>query len=118
MSQNIVPEVFRNSNGAVVGRLGHDGYLEKRGLEYRKHHLHRFGGWATESKHLDELEAAGGRGVRLVLADGPIYEAPLSAWRQHGYRPGGLTGDQTVLPDRFWTVQGPGARQLALTLPP
>ena len=107
---------FRNTNGAVVGRLAVDRYLEKRGLDFRKHHLHRFGGWATESSHIDQLRAAGGRGVRLVLRDGRVFESSLSLWEQHGYRPSSLHSAQTVLSDRFWTVAVPGVRQLALSL--
>jgi hypothetical protein len=110
------PPQFRNGNGKAVGRLAEDGFLEKRGLDFRKHHLHSFGGWATETCHLEELREGGGRGIRLVLADGRIWESSLSAWESHGYRPRGLDSDQTVLPDRHWRISQPGVRQLALAM--
>lgn len=107
---------FRNGSGTVVGSLTEDGLLEKRGLDFEKHHLHRFGGWATETRHLEELRNAGGRGIRLVLRDGTVLESSLSAWERHSFRPMGLESDQTVLPDRFWAVHPAGGRQLRLAL--
>ena len=115
MSQAILSENFRSANGVVVGRLAEDGYLEKN-LDYRKHHLHRFGGWATEASHLDQLRELGGRGVRLILLDGRVLESTLTEWERHSYRPKGLDSDQAVLPDRCWTPIVPGAQQLTMVL--
>ena len=105
---------FRTARGTVVGRLGPDGFLEKRGLDYAAHHLHRFGAWATEAHHLDQLQYVQGRGVRLHLSDGRTFESTIEDWCRHSYRPKGLESDQLVLPDRFWRVATPGVRQLAL----
>ena len=116
MPQAIISGPYRNANGVTVGRLADDGYLEKTGLDYRKHHLFSFGGWATESSHLDQLRADGGRGIRLILRDGHVYESELPQWERHSYKPKGLESDQAVLPDRYWRVSVPGARQLTMSL--
>ena len=116
MSQTILSELFRNANGSVVGRLAEDGYLEKRGLDYATHHLYAFLGWATETSHLEQLKAVGGRGIRLILLDGRTFEAPLSVWEKHGYQPAGLESDQCVLPDRYWKKVEPGVEQLSMAL--
>jgi len=109
--------VFRNTGGKVVGQLSNDGYLEKVGLDRNKHRLRSYGGWATETAHIDQLRQLGGRGVRLVLVDGTILESRLSAWEEHGFRPKGLESEQTVLPDRYWyTASTPLGRQLALAI--
>jgi hypothetical protein len=108
-------ETFRNARGSVVGRLSPDKYLEKRGLCFESHHLHRFGGWATEASHLDQLEALGGRGIRLLLTDGRTLESTIEDWRRHSYQPPSLESRQRVLPDRYWRVMpAGGATQLAL----
>ena len=116
MSQAIISEPYRNANGVTVGRLAGDGYLEKTGLDYRMHHLFSYGGWATESSHLDQLRADGGRGIRLILRDGRVFESTLAQWELHSYKPKGLESDQAVLPDRYWRVNAPGARQLVMAL--
>jgi len=114
---NANDRVFRNASGKVVGQLSSDGYLEKTGLDRNKHRLRSYGGWATETRHIDQLRQLGGKGVRLVLVDGTLLESRLSAWEQHGFRPKGLESDQTVLPDRYWyTVSTPLGRQLALAI--
>ena len=108
---------FRNAGGSVVGRLSSDRHLEKAGLDKSRHHLRSYGGWATETRHLDQLREVSGRGIRLVLVDGTVLESTLSAWEQHGFRPKGLDSDQTVLADCHWrTVSTPSGRQLALAL--
>ena len=108
---------FRNAVGQTIGILTPDGFLEKRSLDFRKHHLHRFHGWATETAHIDQLRQLRGRGVRLVLVDGIVLESSLSAWEQHGFRPKGLESAQTVLPDRYWgTVSTPQGRQLTFAI--
>ena len=110
---SISDPTFRNSRGAVVGSLSGDGYLEKH-LDYDKHHLRVFHGWATETHHLSQLEEVGGKGFRLILKDGRILESALQLWERHGYQPRGLDGPQTVLSDKYWTEKVPGVEQLTL----
>ena len=111
------PPQFKNGNGKAVGGLAEDRFLEKTGLDYDKHHLHKYHGWATETEHLLQLRELGGRGIRLVLRDGTVLESTLSAWEQHGFRPKGLESNQTVLPDRYWRVVSTReGRQLALAI--
>lgn len=107
--------VFRNTNGAVVGSLAKDGYLEKH-LDYDIHHLRNFHGWATDTDHLRQLKELGARGIRLILKDGRVLVSTLQDWERHGYRPPGLDGDQTILSDQYWTLKVPGVEQLALAI--
>jgi hypothetical protein len=100
---NIAPHVFRNASGKIVGRLAPDGFLEKTGIDFNKHHLHKYHGWATDSSHLEELREKDGRGIRLILVGGTILQSRLIDWRQHGFTSPHLEGHQTVLPDRFWS---------------
>ena len=112
---SITDPTFRNSRGAVVGRLSNDGYLEKH-LNSDRHHLHSYRGWATDTNHLEQLKELGANGVRLVLTDGRVLKSTLQEWELHGYRPPGLDGDQTVLSDQYWSEKVPGAEQLALAV--
>lgn len=105
---------FRNCRGTVVGRLSNDGFLEKRGLRFDDHHLHRFGAWATEAEHIESLRTAQGAGVRLYLSDGRILESSLKDWTEHAYAPAALESRQLALPDKYWRVRPAGGRQLAL----
>jgi len=107
---------LRNHRGDVVGRLAPDGWVEKYGLNYAKHHLHRFGAWATERRHLAEMQEMGAKGMRLLLDDGRTFEATLDRWLRYYFKPAGMQSDQVALPDRFWVVHPPGARQLTLEI--
>lgn len=112
---SITDPTFRNSRGAVVGRLSSDGHLEKH-LDLDRHHLHSYRGWATDTDHLEQLRELGAKGIRLVLTDGRVLESTLQVWELRGYRPPGLDGDQTVLSDKYWTAKVPGVEQLALAV--
>jgi hypothetical protein len=107
-------EPVYSAAGRVVGHITGDGWLEKRGLDPKRHMLHTPTGWATDAVH---LEIPGLRGIRLVTVTGEVWEAPLALWRRYGIPLDRGHGLQVVLPARWWQVRRPGepeAVQLAL----
>ncbi|MGQ9676865.1 MAG: hypothetical protein ACUVX1_14475 [Chloroflexota bacterium] len=97
--QKTIEVLFRNRAGRVIGRLV-DGWLVKSGLRFDKHHLHHYGGWATDRHHIEALVRLGGRGIRLKMGDGTVLESELSDWLAHAKKMG--DGGQLYLEDRFW----------------
>jgi hypothetical protein len=109
-------DVAYNVAGRPVGRYVRDGdgrlWLEKRNLDPGQHLLRAPRGWATDAAHLDELRRRGGAGVRLHDITGRTWTATLAQFDRHGIQFDRGFGAQVVLPERFWRVDAPGARQL------
>jgi hypothetical protein len=109
-------DVAYNAAGRPVGRFVRDGdgrlWLEKRNLDPEQHLLRSPRGWATDTAHLDELRRRGGAGVRLHDITRRVWTATLAQFERHGIAFDRGHGTQVVLPERFWRVDAPGARQL------
>jgi hypothetical protein len=94
-----------NPAGRPVGEIC-DGWLTKR-VNTSRHQLQRPPAWATDERHLDQLEAINGQGVRLIDEAGRIWTAALSAFRHHGIKLNRGFGQQVALPLKFWQIVCP-----------
>lgn len=114
------PNAVHSSDGVVVGRFVRDSngrlWLEKTGLDPKKHQLRAPLGWATDRAHLETLRERAGYGVRIRTNDGTTYETTLDEFDRRGIPINRGHGWQVVLPLKFWQVYRPGARQLGLAL--
>lgn len=95
------------TGGAVVGaivRCADGTWIEKHGLDRKRHQLRKPPAWATDESHLEVLRELGGRGVRLWTVDGQVWEAPLDAFDRRGFRVSRGHGPQIGLRLCYWTT--------------
>jgi len=104
--------VFYNARGQVVGTL-HNGWLVKR-VDSRRHQLRKPPGWCVDEQHIEQIEALGARGVKLLDEHGRTWTASTDAFRHHGLTVDRGHGRQVLLVERYWRVELSDARQLGL----
>lgn len=115
--------VAKNARGRVVGLFVRDSggswWLEKRALDPAVHMLRHPCGWATDVEHIEELRRRGGptAGVRIFDTNHRIWTATVAQFDMYGVPVERGHGTQVVLPERFWHIDAPGARQLPLFNP-
>jgi hypothetical protein len=119
-ASTVLLEPVRDNTGRVVGRIVREGgvvMLVKHNLDPQVHHLQRPPAWATDTIHLERLEAFGGRFIRLRMITGEVLEAALSDFMRYGLEIDRGHGQQFALADRYWRVLPPPGAPRQLSLP-
>lgn len=101
------------ASGKIVGEVKNGVFVKK--VRASKHMLRSPRGWALDVKSLRDAEEAGARMVELEDVDsGLTYSASVDLIRAKSIQVNRGYGAQVALLLNSWTVETPGARQLAL----
>ena len=102
----------RNAQGKVCGAFVRDvrGDVLEKHVDPVVHLLRKYNAYATDKALLEELRRRNGWGIRLVLPDGTVMEAPLDVIDCHGEEVDERWGKQRALRLRYWSVVTSGPR--------